>query len=145
MRIVVARGLSLALSVASCGGGGQVRIEEATQPYVVEFVADATRRNIGVNLSGLTVEFARAVPGDPTVGLCFPLSKTVQISYDFWRDSDAFTRRQIVYHELGHCLLRLKHVEGKGTALMNPWLFGHVSAERWVEIVDAMFKAARRE
>lgn len=139
----VARNLALIVILSSCGGAGPVKIDESALPTVVEFVAEAARRNVGVNLSGLDITVVHFTDTGLRAGDCRMPGKKIRLNADYWNRAPAFERRLLLFHELGHCLLKRAHVPGARDSIMNPTLFSEygITAEYWVELVDELFGA----
>ena len=60
-----------------------------------------------------------------TVGACMKdrwgSPQLVSIDRNFWDRSNALAREQVLYHELGHCLLNRGHSEEKAKSKYIPW------------------------
>lgn len=141
MRNTVARILTLcAIMLPSCGVAGPVKIEEAALPYVVEFVAEAARRNVGVSLRGLEVVFHDYPKTDDTAGSCAYLQRRVRLNRAYWEVAEINERRLLVYHELGHCLLLRAHTPDEVRAVMAPRLFVIRDNREWPALLDVLFK-----
>jgi len=48
------------------------------------------------------------------IGMCTNLLdyRKIEVDTAFWNQADEYERRQLMYHELAHCVLNKKHVEG---------------------------------
>lgn len=57
------------------------------------------------------------------VGLCtfYAFKRDVSIDKNFWETAPEYGRRQLVFHELTHCILNKHHVDEKDN-YMNPYL-----------------------
>lgn len=80
------------------------------QAYVQTFRDEAKAR--GVTLDGEVEVVMVATLGGPA-GKCYADTGRILLARDFWEDPEwsDVVRREAVYHELGHCLLRLPHTE----------------------------------
>lgn len=92
--------------------GGQV-FKEAI-PYINAFVYFGHAYGIETTeaVSKLTVTFVNVLPGT-VIGLCYTDKDNpiVFIRYDYWVQADLIHREQIIWHELGHCVLDRSHEE----------------------------------
>ena len=75
--------------------------------------------------------------------ISYPLiSKRVDLNSDHWETLNRWQQRELVYHELGHCLFGLDHVTGE--AIMNPFAKKryHVKADgsNWRRLVAQMIR-----
>jgi hypothetical protein len=133
---VRARFLLVLLALTGCA---TVRTEP--QAYVETFRAEGRAR--GVEVAGNIEVVLVTTLGGPA-GRCYPEIHRVLIARDFWDNTDWSEpmRREAVFHELGHCLLRLPHEEGHRAGLMAPELLpGLAYAEREPFLLDRLFAA----
>jgi hypothetical protein len=108
-------------------------IDSAFDKYVSSFSSEAKKRTADIGrLHSLTMIFGiTGTKDDPgTIGTCsiangFPL---IIIDRRFWGVADEFEREELIFHELGHCLLDRDHCEpkkdGKSLSIMEPDLLG---------------------
>ena len=92
-------------------------------PHVSAFNA---RAGVSIDkLNTLTVVFSDSIVY-PNVGLCFDAENTITISAKFWYSASSVTKEQLMFHELGHCLLHRNHVDdtlnGAPISMMFPYL-----------------------
>lgn len=91
------------------------------QPHVDRFVYEAEKRGLNPGISNLSVEFEiNILPGDDQrniVGSCSRSSNLDLVKIDtlnsLWLLSGNLGREEIIFHELGHCLLGREHREDK--------------------------------
>lgn len=90
------------------------------QPYLDQFIKDSVTYNVSIDSSKLVIQFKKLTW--PMVGQCSkddsgnPL---VTLDPGYWvEESDPSSRQELVYHELGHCLLGRGHVVGR-ESIMN--------------------------
>ena len=81
-------------------------------------------------------------------GFCDMVEKKIFINEEHWESINMWQRQELLYHELGHCLLRLK--DKTGYSIMNPLVstMYHVKEDgsNWNELVEELqlsVKAAR--
>ncbi len=97
----------LILVLAGCGSGIHgIQIDSQYQKYVQKFE----------EISGVRVEVSVLASDLPekSYGRCtrYPIvSSVVQIDAKKWQHLDEPSREVIMFHELGHCVLGLGHVE----------------------------------
>ena len=108
------------------------RINTSIQPYYNEFVELV--KNECPNLETprqLIIDFGTLK--DEEIGLCyyFTFKREIKIDSFFWETASEFSRRQLVFHELTHCLLNVDHVESEDN-YMNPYLI-YISEEKLLE------------
>jgi len=129
--------LLLILLMSSCGKSlvrpinpydtthsNKVEIDKAFDEYVDDFEDDW-----GLDVTDLVMEF-ETIEQDPEttttrLGVCYTRHNTtprVIIGPETWVNMDETRRKLLIYHELGHCVLFRKHIEGTNTSIMNPIL-----------------------
>lgn len=88
------------------------QVPTIVQPYIDDFLAEANQRGIDLVIDDLIVEFNASldISGDDKAGICTygsdarsPLIELDSTSLN-WQLNE-FTREQLVFHELGHCIL----------------------------------------
>lgn len=114
-----------------CGGCTHeyvVSIEDKYIKYVRRFVADGERFGRKIYIYDLIV---RSVPeiNEETIGQCerkYNTTPEVTISASFWENFSDAEKEELIYHELGHCVLKRRHNEytddwGTPVSMMNPF------------------------
>lgn len=136
--------LGLVLSTTACGvapkHNATVSIDPTFTEYVARFEDAAHQAGHKVRVNDLIVAFGDTGSNTETRGLCaFAEGETpaVTINQQAWDSSTDDEREELIFHELGHCLLGLKHVAGINTdgipaSIMNP-----------VEITSAIYAQNR--
>lgn len=104
-------------------------VDGPIRPHLVEFVefcklssqsdSDTCLENLP-KLKNVRLKSGVLDPENPTViGLCeMAIDRTVTIRSDFF-DHRSIAFKALVWHELGHCLLDLDHVDGTNNHIMN--------------------------
>lgn len=72
----------------------------------------------------------------------------ILINASYWNELDEFQRELLVYHELGHCVLRLSHDESIATiagesvpaSIMHPHVMYMLSPEAFAKNSDGYFR-----
>ena len=148
------------MTLVSCGMPKQAdtakrsnnQIDEAFQQYVEEFEATysaETGSTLNVEAYDIPINF-----GDPNssggsgstnyVGSCKTYSngkKEIIISVDSWERYPRSMKRQLIYHELGHCLLGKEHVDtrnstGTPISVMSRVLINQETYESYMKEYD---------
>ena len=118
-----------AFSLVSCQRAPPQTIVDAQfVPYLNAFIQQAHENGRWVDDSRLSIEMSDSMPAPQILGYCqvFDETQLVVISRAWW-NSTGFTvsdREELIFHELGHCLLGLVHVntltiDGIPTTIMN--------------------------
>ncbi len=90
-------------------------VDPAIRPHLDSFVQELRDRQISADLSNITMEivddfgpgFVSRSNGGNIAGLCFRNSGLIQIDATFLTNPSFFL--ELVYHELGHCVLGMEH------------------------------------
>jgi len=107
-------------------------IEREILPYILEF-----ERVCNVKID-THVRFSNMLMGEQMIAYCFPfINKLIHIDYEWWKKHSWDLRReQLVFHELGHCVLGRKHdsrmieretVGYRPHSIMHPQIFADLS------------------
>lgn len=105
-----------ALNITSCGDERPDGV--IGEPFVAtanEFQRDAENHHHAVDLSSLTIQFMgdEESQGASESGLLARCTgNEIHVSQDFWDRSTDLSRKLILYHEMGHCILGRDHKDG---------------------------------
>lgn len=151
--------LAVALLLTSCGPKDLDRRREPPLPplqinselwhFVELFKEDGLLR--GVNIQANSIRFLEyeSLSGT-TAGTCTPyLDGNGGIFYSEIRIDEIYrlydfplTKKALLYHELGHCLLGLEHKEVQPPVIMNPSLLLEIYYKaNWTKLVDELFNS----
>lgn len=128
-------------------------VDSALVEYTSRFVVEGSKRSINVNTNRLTLVFGKTSTKESpsTVGTCEPVNgyPVVTIDTAYWSVSNDLEKEELVFHELGHCLLDRDHCEekenGAPVSLMEPEMLGSkVYGERREAFVDELFTPDER-
>lgn len=121
--------IALMLLLSACGPKERGAIDPAFDSYVQDF-----EMKVGMPVTGVDIVFA---PTEyPAIGVCYQYSSgnnKIHVDPKKWASMDGYGREQLMYHELGHCVLGQGHnnaeiklgrwtVEG---SIMNSYWFGN--------------------
>lgn len=96
-------------------------IPDQMQPFLDQFIWEAEKRGINLDVSKLSFEFESRISAgnvtNPIVGICIRSDNLHLIKIDtlnsLWLLSGNLGREEVVFHELGHCLLDRLHKDEK--------------------------------
>jgi len=88
---------------------------------------------LGISPDSVSIDYV--VQEDPVVGLCYGYTdrvNNIEIDPNFWNKASENERENLIFHELGHCLLLLEHddkmMDNNGISvpesIMYPAIFG---------------------
>lgn len=111
-------------------------VEDQLQPYFTAFKTEAEARGVGLNLSRFKFGFDESLSGTNHAGKCAISEKPsgnvlqpgnvthlqVGINPDRFNNSDEYGRIELVFHELGHCLLGLTHNDNQVSIMTHSGL-----------------------
>ncbi len=109
--------------ISSGCGKSNVRVDAAFTAQYFAFVNEAQVQGIEINTDDITIEF-----GDTgtAIGVCkTPKSHpAIVIDKTYWEASTDSFKEQLIFHELGHCILKRNHtrdeIDGRPKSIMNP-------------------------
>lgn len=122
--------LIFTLLLTACGNnfvGNELKVDARVQPFVTRFLQESSNQGKSTTLGNLTIDLDDSLmlkDGSWTLGVCYSSStgkNRVAISTDFWlgpKDADgvrhsvysAAEKEELLFHELGHCVLGRDHV-----------------------------------
>ena len=120
------------LAITACSPNTSVyTVDQSIAPFVNEFYSEAASRGIFFPQDSLIVKFNQDMP-DNKLGECFfggSLPPKVEVNPKFWSTASYWNKRELVFHELTHCLTEIKHndtVDSKyaPTSIMNTYHLG---------------------
>ncbi len=114
----LAAAIVLALTLSACKKDDPFiyDVPASIQPYIDSFVAEAQARGVTVDVSSLVVTFEGNLLGNEAAGTCTfattdaPGHVRLDTTSNNWQNNLS-SREQLVFHELGHCLLNRRHRE----------------------------------
>jgi hypothetical protein len=131
----------LAVITSACGSSSDitlttpapvVSVQPEFQSYVQAFVETAAQEGKPVTITNLIVKMTPTLDNDAdagVVGLCTQgpyTNPTIQIGQNYWDTVDNDGRQDLVFHELGHCVLNRVHRpdldNGVQLSIMNPYV-----------------------
>jgi hypothetical protein len=99
-------------------------VASQVQPYVNMFVQAARINGRELQINRLIVELTDEGIASDTLGICIedkvPL---IRINSRYWYKLSPWHRRLLVFHELGHCILKLNHNDSHGS-IMSTYSIG---------------------
>lgn len=115
--------LTLSIFVTACAPPVQSRLQSESidlklSAYLTEFQSQALSRGVSLDASHLSMSFNETmppstIPGATTLAYCQRdpiLGPSVVVKGSYFNGASAARRETIVFHELGHCLLNLEHI-----------------------------------
>ncbi len=102
--------VSVCFLVLSCRHESEIPdVEPKLAKYVQRFFDEGNRRGLNINLenTGITVRFSRLVGKN---GTCFTARRIIEIDSVLWQERSEYDKEWLIYHELGHCILKRDHL-----------------------------------
>ena len=122
--------LLLILLFLSCASN-RLRYHEAFAVYVAEFEIHLGKQvNIPINFVKLDKKYA----GKCWFGL---RGRYIEINQVNWNDHTDLQKKQLIFHELGHCVLNLSH--SPDGLMQSKMPLTHKIRENWETWVEEMF------
>lgn len=125
-------------------------VDPTLKPYLYSFLKEGAKRQVYPDYIGLTMKFDKIADYSKqefTVGYCETGDNVWQVVVDtsFWNFADDYEKEELVYHELGHCLLGRDHCnvvdsDGHTISIMNEYIGDSADyQQRHDALVDELF------
>lgn len=77
------------------------------------FIHESKGKVTEADFDGVTMGFYKYKDGESTVGTCWPMVvfTEIDISEEYKTNYDYYWRKELVYHEFGHCILGREHTQ----------------------------------
>ena len=126
----------ISLVLAGCGGCGRAPGSYVGfEPYVDAFVAEGAVRGVSVDMYGIDIKLVDTLP-ENTLGICNHYTGHISLLKSFW-ELFPNEREELIFHELGHCVLGLGHSE---SGIMRPiHLYSSEYQPHRTEYLDILF------
>jgi hypothetical protein len=135
--------IGLALSLSACGlavpattqtgHSPSLRIEQKYLPYVKAFEARAAAVGANIKVTDLSIVSVPKIDEKYVVAQCLKTANgsttpSIIVSQEYWTQFSASSREELLFHEMGHCVLNRPHRadedNGISFSIMNPIVFG---------------------
>ena len=101
--------LSVLILLSSCGKDDILLIDIRVKNFVETFRREALVRNIILSDEDMNIEIRFDKLKEGLRGTCFLGKKLIQLDSMSWFKRDSFDNEWLIYHELGHCILKKEH------------------------------------
>lgn len=131
----------LSLALAACAPMPKYPVPEPFQPYVEKF-----QDYLGYKFDDIEYSFFNSTGNK--VGFCRIMGdfKSIQIDSKYWNKSSDLAKEQLMFHELGHCVLRLQHNDtldkfARPISIMNSYQFAdYLYKKNYNSYIEELFK-----
>lgn len=108
------------------GCGNNLHIEAKYQPYVTAFEKRSITYGNPVQITNLKICTVPTITPNNVIAQCFYyITPTIKVSEEFWSQMDVYLREQVLFHEIGHCILHRGHRSDLNNniplSIMNPY------------------------
>lgn len=116
--------------IISCASSSSLRLKKHHQrihpvfeSYISEFIHESDGSINREDFKDFTMGFKRYKATEKTVGVCHYSVNEVDIDIDYWQSGVSISQRmELIFHELGHCILRRGHTHTKKDNKFITWL-----------------------
>lgn len=139
--------LLISLTLVGCGSGyNDKMIAQEFVPYVEKFIEAANAAQVTVSFDNVRIQFSEFGEAQNLLGGVCQRTRfdNVIINRDNWEKASELKRTVIIFHELGHCLLKRKHVDAV-TPTGPVSLMHSAVAAYYMPEVEANFEAYAHE
>ncbi len=75
---------------------------------------------------------------------CFHKTKTIKVNRDHWKTLPLHHKKELLYHELGHCELNLRHV--RTADIMHPRAYStKADSSNWDALISRMKASVKND
>lgn len=136
IRITIMLALAL-FAFSSCSIFGVKETDDTYTPgpemegYVAEFIKLSNGAVSKDDIKDLSIEI---VPLESSIaGICYtrPLSKLIKINQEVWAELSIIEKKGLIFHELGHCVLKRMHSEPTDTEGLDAGTKLYKKFEKW--------------
>lgn len=145
----------LLTTIGACGklipqtpvsGGVRGNIDPEVKPYYDSFVRKSACFQSRPALSNLTIKLVPKIPTADGTGYMAAFcdvtqAQVISVSRMFWDTATEAQKERLIYHEMGHCTLGLKHVEDRN-AIMSYSVFTTTDQEyerNYETLIETMY------
>jgi hypothetical protein len=92
----------------------EASVERAFVPYIESFERDCNEK-VDIHLRFSYIKTKNIFTGQKIIGYCWPIyPRFINIDLNWWiNHTDKSEREELIYHELGHCILYRMHNDKK--------------------------------
>ena len=100
------------MSMISCAESklGALVIDPEFEPYVTRFISLSQKTNRPMNSANVGIQFDDNMDSQ-TLGICSYGSMEIRINSKLWKKLSPSSKEMLIFHELGHCILKRDHIE----------------------------------
>ena len=104
------------------GAGISGSIDPEVKPYYDSFVKKSACFHSRPALSNLSIKLVSRIPTSDGTGYMAAFcdvtnAQVIRVSRMFWDTATEAQKERLIYHEMGHCTLGLKHVEDRNAIM----------------------------
>lgn len=120
---------------------GQIKVDSVLLPDTLEFIQELNKRNKEYVIDFTEMNVVDTMPS-LQVGICFYFNKIEILNRRF---SD-IKKKLIIFHELGHCILKLEHEPENSNTIMQPVLINddQYIKDNWPQLVETMINSTNK-
>lgn len=98
------------------------KIPAEFQPHIKDFVKTSNGKIKLREVMTIQFKFKKYPSGSSTLGTCYPavVKRWITINQKWWKTATYKSQRELIFHELGHCLLNRRHT--MPTRFPKEWL-----------------------
>ena len=93
--------------------------------YVDEFFHQAVLHGREMHPANFDFSIEFGDIDDQNAAVCNTLNKRITVDEEYWKTLDTLQQEALIFHELGHCLLRRPHNNAISANICNSFMFGH--------------------
>lgn len=106
--------LLLPITLLACAPPHYTKMDYVNFENIVDqFQIEAISRGKFINLN-IKIIYVTSFSDPRVLGTCNHQNQLISIKQTFFENADSYMKELLLFHELGHCVLNLRHLEGYG-------------------------------
>ena len=139
--------IMLALFLSACAKEKVTQIDPGFEVFASRFEQEARKQGVGITVDNLKISFDdNEKLGSNILGVCksgLNFIPEIVISRSYWTNMSLADKEQLMFHEMGHCVLGRGHnsrvVNGYAASIMNPYHIGSIYSYNYTSYMSELF------
>jgi len=127
-------------ALVGCVTNNTSYVENSLKPYVEDFYHQAELR--GRHIRHMPIDVRYGLLDFHTLGVCYrgryPDNNLILVNAPKWDNMTQAAKRELIYHEMGHCVLGKGHEQNGIDNLMVPVAISSYDEERYLRLESIM-------
>ncbi len=97
--------------IGSCSSApySEIRVDPELQIYLDSFIADSKGMVLKSDMTRIGIKIKKYKKDNDAIGTCYIYNGKITISEEWWERATFLEKKEVIFHELGHCVLLRPH------------------------------------